>query len=263
MKNLIDAVRSGNYQSAQSIFTPEGFDMYQKILQYGKARIIRDPELKYIQFDDGVMCRSLPMSFQFQNNNRTFIEDVVFFFNKDKKIANLTFGLSQVALNDIIGNPVWSERVRMVVVNFLENYKTAYALKRLDYIESIFADNALIIVGSVLKAKTTGDNPYLKNDIVKYNRFTKEQYINKLRHSFASNEFINIRFEDNIVRRSGRGGDVYGIQIKQDYFSSNYGDTGYLFLLVDLNNADQPVIHVRTWQPNKNADGSIYGLGDF
>jgi hypothetical protein len=263
MKNLIDAVRSGNYQSAQSIFTPEGFEMYQKILQYGKARIIRDPELKYIQFDDGVMCRSLPMSFQFQNNNRTFIEDVVFFFNKDKKISNLSFGLSQVALNDIIGNPVWSERVRMVVVNFLENYKTAYALKRLDYIESIFADNALIIVGSVLKAKTTGDNPYLKNDIVKYNRFTKEQYINKLRHSFASNEFINIRFEDNIVRRSGRGGDVYGIQIKQDYFSSNYGDTGYLFLLVDLNNADQPVIHVRTWQPNKKDDGSIYGLGDF
>ncbi|HNS30407.1 MAG TPA: hypothetical protein PKL52_07735, partial [Tenuifilaceae bacterium] len=111
--------------------------------------------------------------------------------------------------------------------------------------------------------KTTGDNPYRNNEIVRYNRYTKEQYIQNLRHSFASKEYINIRFEDNIIRKSGRGDEVYGIQIKQDYFSPNYGDTGYLFLMVDLNDADQPVIHVRTWQPEKNEDGSIYGLGDF
>jgi hypothetical protein len=41
----------------------------------------------------------------------------------------------------------WSEYSRVTIINFIENYKTAYALKRLDYIESIFSDNALIIVG--------------------------------------------------------------------------------------------------------------------
>ena len=85
----------------------------------------------------------------------------------------------------------------------------------------------------------------------------------KLKYSFDSKEFINIRFADNIVRRSGKSNNIYGIQIRQDYFSTNYGDTGYLFLLVDLTDTLKPQIHVRTWQPEKNPDGSIYGLSDF
>jgi hypothetical protein len=36
-----------------------------------------------------------------------------------------------------------------------------------------------------------------------------------------------------------------------------------LFLLIDLENPAEPIIHVRTWQPNRNEDGSIYGLSDF
>ena len=81
--------------------------------------------------------------------------------------------------------------------------------------------------------------------------------------SFQSNEFLNIKFEDNTVRKAGKGGEIYGLQIKQNYTSTNYNDQGYLFLLIDFNNPNKPIIHVRTWQPEKNPDGSIYGLGDF
>jgi len=263
MDNIIDAIKTNDFEKARHNFTKEGYDMFRKLLQYGQARIIREPNLYYVHFENGVMCRTLKMSFNFENNNRNFIEDVVFQFNDNKKIQSLSFGLGDVALADIIGMENWSERVRMVLINFLENYKTAYALKRADYIESIFADDALIIAGSVLKVKSTKDNPYHNNQIVSYNRYTKEQFVRNLKHSFASKDYINIRFEDNIIRKSGKGGEVYGIQIKQDYFSSNYGDSGYLFLLIDINNPDQPIIHVRTWQPEKNSDGSIYGLGDF
>ena len=45
---------------------------------------------------------------------------------------------------------------------------------------------------------------------------------------YQSNQFINIRFADNDVVKMGAGGETYGIQIKQDYYSSNYGDHGYL-----------------------------------
>lgn len=175
----------------------------------------------------------------------------------------MSFSLSQTAIADIISKDIWSEKVRMTIIDFLENYKTAYALKRADYIESIFADDAVIIIGSVLKTKPIEANPFKNNQIVKYNRYTKEKFIANLKHSFASNEYINIQFEDNIVKKSGKGGDIYGIQIKQNYYSSSYGDSGYLFILVDINNPDAPIIHVRTWQPQKNEDGSIYGLGDF
>ncbi len=263
LSRVIDAINTKDFEKVRQNFTTEGYDIFCKLLQYGKAKIITKPEFEYLKFENSVMCRSLKMSFNFPNNNRSFVEDVVFSFNEDNKIQNLSFGLGEVAETDILKMDNWSEQVRLILINFLENYKTAYALKRIDYIESIFADDALIITGSVLKPQKSLDNPYINNPIIKYNRYTKEQYINVLKHSFASKEFINIRFEDNIVRKSGKGGEVYGIQIKQDYFSQNYGDTGYLFLLIDINVPDQPVIHVRTWQPDKNPDGSIYGLGDF
>ena len=191
------------------------------------------------------------------------MEDVVFYFDKNNKIENLTFGLSKKAVDDIASNNTWSEEVRMQLINFMENYKTAYALKRLDYIEKIFSDDALIITGRVTKTATSTEFRYMNNRIVKYNQQSKSQYLKNLKYSFGSNEFINLRFADNTVKQSGKSKALYGIQIKQDYFSSSYGDTGYLFLLIDFTDSVAPQIHIRTWQPEKNADGSIYGLSDF
>ena len=191
------------------------------------------------------------------------MEDVVFYLNEEGKIENMAFALSQVALDDIMRKKVWNEKDRLVLVSFLEHYKTAYALKRLDYIESIFADDALIITGAVVQVKSMVENQYKNNKIIRYNRQSKAQYIKNLRYSFQSKEYINLKFEESEIRKAGKGGDIYGVQIKQNYYSSNYGDTGYLFLMVDLNNPDLPIIHVRTWQPEKNEDGSIYGLSDF
>lgn len=263
LKNVLQAITSKNFGAVQSLFTTEGYDIFQKLMQYGNAKILRTGTVKYFQHGDFVLCRSVPMSFSFQNNNRTFVEDVVFTLNKKNKITNITFGLSKQSVDDISSNTFWSEKTRVELINFMENYKTAYALKRLDYIENIFSDNALIITGSVVKVKPSAEFQYSNNQIVRYNRMSKEQYLRNLQHCFKSNEFINIRFADNTVRQSGKGSEIFGIQIKQDYFSTNYGDTGYLFLLIDMTDSIAPVIHVRTWQPEKNADGSIYGLSDF
>ncbi|MHC1705204.1 MAG: hypothetical protein AB9846_14955 [Tenuifilaceae bacterium] len=263
INNVEKAIRTKNFESVQSSFTPEGFKMFQGLVQYGQATILRDSEHKYVRFGKEVICRTIPMSFKFSNNNKQFVEDVIFHFDETKKIVSLSFGLGADALKDIVNKESWSEQVRLVLITFLEHYKTAYALKRLSYIESIFADDALIIVGSVLKITKDPDNGYLDNKIIKYNRLSKTEYLKNLKLSFQSNEFINLKFEDNEIRKSGKGGEVYGIQIKQSYSSTNYGDEGYLFLMVDLNNPNLPIIHVRTWQPEKNPDGTIYGLGDF
>lgn len=263
MKKVFAAITAKNFAAVQSHFSAEGYTIFQQLLQYGNAKILKDVELKYFQFGESVICRSIPMSFSFKSNNRTFVEDVVFYFDKNNKIDNITFGLSKKAVDDIAGNANWSEEVRMQLINFMENYKTAYALKRLDYIEKIFSDDALIITGKVTKLATSPEFKYMNNTIVKYNQQSKSQYLKNLKYSFGSSEYINLRFTDNTVKQSGKSKSVYGIQIKQDYFSSNYGDTGYLFLLIDFTDSVAPQIHVRTWQPNKNPDGSIYGLSDF
>jgi hypothetical protein len=65
------------------------------------------------------------------------------------------------------------------------------------------------------------------------------------------------------VKKAGTGGEIYGIQLKQDYFSASYGDTGYLFVMVDLNDAEHPTIYVRTWQPEKDPDFGIYDISNF
>ena len=200
------------------------------------------------------------------------MEDVTFTFNKDKLIESVAFGLDKAARDDIFNREAaaWNDSVRMVIATFLENYKTAFALKRLDYIQSIFDDDAIIIVGHMTKqAKRNMENgKYIDNQLVKYTRQDKKTYLQNLERSFKSNQFINIRFADNEVKKMGKGGETYGIQIHQDYYSSTYGDTGYLFLMVDMNDMDQPIIKVRTWQPNRdpNINGNFskndpyYGL---
>lgn len=268
---IIDAVKKKQYNSVKHFFTDEGFGMFDALVHYGDARILGTPTLNFYELQGRTICRSVPMSFSFKNNKRKFTEDVTFTFNAEKKIESVAFGLSKNARDAVFEKQApWSDDVRMSIVTFLENYKTAFALKRLDYIRSIFDDNAIIIVGHVTKAAPkSGENArYSNNEIVKFNRLDKNTYLDNLARSFKSNEFINIRFSDSEISRMGVGGDTYGIQIHQDYYSSNYGDTGYLFVLVDLNDVFQPCIKVRTWQPerdpNLNANGGWdnphYGL---
>ena len=258
---VVEAIRTKSYASVQKMFTPETFESFNRLANLGKATVIGKPEIKAYSSDGNVMCRPVTMMFAFANNNRKFSEDVVFQFNSDTLISNITFGLNQAAINSITTNPKYAVKDQMTIINFLENYKTAFALKRIDYLESIFADNALIIVGKYVKVAPGIESPYKNNKIVIFTKKDKQTYIKDLRQAFDSQEFINIGFEDSRIDKSTRGGNVYGIEIKQNYYSSNYGDQGYLFLLVDLN-AD-PLIHVRTWQPEKGFNGRTFTTGDF
>ena len=272
VEQVVSAIKQKNYENVRDCFTAEGYDMFDKLVHYGNASVIGNPNLQFYQLGDRTICRSVPMKFTFKNNRRAFVEDVTFTFDKDQKIESVAFGLDKTARDDIFNRDAaaWNDSVRMVIATFLENYKTAFALKRLDYIKSIFDDDAIIIVGHVTRhAVKKGENQrYVDNEMVRYTRQDKATYLKNLERSFGSNEFINIRFTDNEVKKMGKGGETYGIQIHQDYYSSTYGDTGYLFLMVDLNEMDAPIIKVRTWQPNRDPningnferDDPYYGL---
>lgn len=264
MDNVLNAIASKNYNAAEQYFTPNGVDMFRKLINYGKARILDSANLQFSEIDGKTVCRNAAMSFSFRNGMRkSFVEDVVFTFNSDKKIDYIAFGLGDRAQNDILNKGEWSLTARNAIMNFLENYKTAYALKRLDYIEQVFDDNAVIISGCVIRRpkgrELENSEQFISNQYVRYTRVNKDEYIDRLRRSFAGKEFINIRFSNNDVRKMSKGGELYCIQIKQDYYSSNYGDSGYLFLMVDLNRPDAPIIKVRTWQPQPDPDFGLIG----
>lgn len=265
MQTIEKGIAQKNYTNLESCFTPEGWDMFGKLVKYGNAKLLRSPEVQFIPDGQNMVCRSFPMSFAFQGNKRVFTEDVVFYLNSEGKVYEVAFGLEKRAVDDIMNRGEWSDEARKLMIHFMETYKTAYALKRLDYINGIFSQDALIITGSVVKGTGQKEMQPAKPAQVKYTRQTKEQYMKNLEKCFRSNEYINLHFADNIVRRSSTKPDIYGIQIKQDYYSSTYGDTGYLFLLIDFQKPDEPIIHVRTWQPDDDPnvkDGRI-GIADF
>ncbi len=270
MDEVLESVRTRNIKACTQHFTEKGLEVFQRLLlSYGSVRIVDTPRpVFYPSADGGVTVRGIRMSFSFKTGVRkSFVEDVIFSFNANGKIENVAFGLGRLAEDDILMKGVWSEDARKVLMTFLENYKTAYALKRIDYIRTIFDDDAVIIVANVAKRSSGQLNDkgavFVNDKIIRYNRYTKDQYLKNLARCFASNEYINIRFEGNDVMKMNKGGETYAIQISQDYYSSTYGDKGYLFLIVDVNDPRHPLIKVRTWQPEKDPNFGLYGPGDF
>ena len=271
IEKMVAAVKQKNYDSARDLFTSVGWSMFTKLMKYGKAKVLDSQNIRFLESEDGIVERGLRMSFSFNSGGRaTFVEDIVLTFNKEQKIDNISFGLGKTAEDDILNKGVWDEKSRLAIMNFLENYKTAYALKRLDYIRSIFDDDAVIITGSVVSKANSVTNRENQssisqegNHIIKMNRQTKDQYLASLKRCFERNEFVNIRFSDNDVKKMGAVGESYGIQIQQDYYSSTYGDKRYLMLLVDINEPKKPLIKLRTWQPEKDPNFGLYEPGDF
>ncbi|MFW5975006.1 MAG: hypothetical protein ACOCQ6_02250 [Bacteroidota bacterium] len=268
--SVVEGIQQQQTGKLKPMFTHDGYKMFDKLINQGRVTVLFDDtaSLSLLEVNNQFVVRSVPMMFNYENNNRKFVEDVVFVFDDEGKINAVNFALSEVAVRDILDkNDEWgTPQEKYTLIQFLEYYKTAYNLKRLDYLEQVFDDNALIIVGHVLKKEKQKTIDRLTTDLnqeqVEYVKLSKEEYIQRLATVFRSNEYINVDFEDNQVRRH-QNEKIYGIQINQHYYSSNYGDQGYLFLMVDLQDTLNPRIYVRSWQPEKFEDGSIIGLKNF
>jgi hypothetical protein len=274
MAKITEAIQKRRYSDVSSCFTLEGLDMYNKLISYGTGRIVGSTEIQFFKGLEGhTVARGLQMAFTMHGNiKKTFVEDVVFSINSDGKIDNVAFGLGQTTENDILCKyaPGWKDETRELIMEFLENYKTAYCLKRIDYIRNIFADDAIIIVGNLARhaAKPSANERPISvegQQVIRYNRYTKEEYLRNLNRCFRRNEFINLRFSNNDVQWIEKYNDeeLFAIQIGQEYSSSTYSDRGYLFLLVNMTDHEQPQIKVRTWQPNEVDLEKLYNAGDF
>lgn len=248
MKPVMQALRSGSIEQCRKKFTAEGWEEFSKLMGYGKVTLMDDIHLDYFADGDCVVCRGLPVSCRF-NRGRVFNEKLSFYIDSNsKQITHIAMGLGREAMNDVVlGHLDWSEKSRTRIVGFLEDYRTAYATKNLEYLDKVFDDNAVIVLGKRLQvAPQLNKEGYMNNHRVQFTQLTKREFLRNLRRQFQSKDYINLHFSQNRIYQLQKGVERYGIEIKQDYYSSNYGDTGYLTLIFDLTNPDQPVIHVRT-----------------
>lgn len=148
---------------------------------------------------------------------------------------------------------------RQKIISFIEDFRTAYNRRDIKMLTSIYSDKALIITGRIISEKPNSDltRMTLNNNKVVYIKQDKQQYLVNLEKVFKTTKFLNVKFEDIEIVQHPKYDEIYGVTLKQYWHTNRYSDEGYLFLMVDFRNEDNPIIQVRTWQPYKDKSGNI------
>ena len=155
---------------------------------------------------------------------------------------------------------------RRMILNYCEHLRTSYTTKDIDFLRQVFSDQALIIVGNVVRSADNNSATEIEGDEkVTFSLKTKKEYLERLEKVFAANKKIDVKFTDFRIMRHPTMEGIYGVSMKQKYTSDRYSDDGYLFILWDFRNKSMPLIHVRTWQPAASVNGEkeIIGIRDF
>ena len=155
---------------------------------------------------------------------------------------------------------------RRMILNYCEHLRTSYTTKDIDFLRQVFSDQALIIVGNVVRSADNNSATGIEGDEkVTFSLKTKKEYLERLEKVFAANKKIDVKFSDFRIMRHPTMEGIYGVSMKQKYTSERYSDDGYLFILWDFRNKSMPLIHVRTWQPAASVNGEkeIIGIRDF
>ena len=169
------------------------------------------------------------------------------------QIASVVMASSDMAYEKIIqkGLDVTDLERRQTILGFVENFRSHYDEKDINALRQVFSDDALIITGTVvMKRDYKGDHPQLKPEII-YKTQSKVEYLNNLQANFRRNKYIKVTFSEIEVVRHPTNPDFYAVTLRQHWKSSNYEDDGYLVLLWEFREGEDPIIHVRTWQPER------------
>ena len=218
----------------------------------------------------GFQVRNIPLMMK-PTGEREFGEDeyqeAVISFDKQGNVESFYLSISMnLYMNVIKSNLELTDlRRRQLILDYVEQFRTAYNQKDINFLNQVFSDDALIITGKVI---TTKHREGFTSQKIQYNKQSKEQYIKNLRGIFARNSYIKVTFDEIEVMRHPVNPNFYGVTLLQGWTSGKYHDDGYLFLLWDFTNENAPQIHVRTWQPDKIGGKAlpkdeVFTLDDF
>jgi len=224
----------------------------------------------------GYQIRDIPVT-MFDDEEEKRNQEIVINLTNDGRVDDILVPITQYT--DLLYNHIDAEDLdlRARVLDFVEEFRTSYNKKDIKYLGTFFSENAIIIVGKELKEikqpkSDVAPNyslPSNKRKMFEYSVKTKKEYLASLANTFKNNKYIDVQFDDiKVIRHPSLEFPVYGVTLKQNWRSSTYMDTGYVFLLIDFTDISKPIITVRTWQPEKY-DGrelqpdEIFKLGDF
>lgn len=183
-------------------------------------------------------------------------------FDKTGKIVDFNFTMGMNMYTEILkkGEELGDLDRRMQIIDWCEHFAKAYCDKNMKFMQTIFSDDAIIITGKMTMQRVHTDMGMKDEAKVKYVQQTKSQYLSNLSRVFASNSYVNVKFEDYTVIRHGAKPNYYGVTLRQKWHTARYSDEGTVFLIWDFTNEEAPRILVRTWQPTTE---KAFKMGDF
>ena len=214
---------------------------------------------RVLKSSNGYQVRNVPVFFAEGKTDEDKYQDVVLEFNQSGKVRDMYIAIAPHQYAKIMGNSgaVADFEERTIVADIVEQFRTAYNTKDMPFLQKIYSDDALIITGKVVTQQKRGDVPMgLNSQKIEYSVQSKKQYLTKMQTIFNNNSYINIKFTDVVVTRHEGNPSIYGVTLKQDWNTKptkdsprGYHDEGWLFLIFDFEDKDNPQIWVRTWQP--------------
>lgn len=206
-------------------------------------------------------------------------QEAVVTFDRNGNISSVHLTIAMNLYMNVLrdSKDVADHRYRELILDFTERFRTAYNEHNINFLRDVFSDDALIITGKVIERRTP-DGIRLPDEVI-YKKQTKNQYLTKLENIFYNDKknLIRVDFDEiKIMRHPNSAPEYircYGVTLHQSYKSGTYRDEGYLFLLWDFTDENQPKIHVRTWQPDayskdgktkeRISEDEIFSIADF
>ena len=218
----------------------------------------------------GYQVRNIPLMMK-PTGERDFNEDeyqeAVISFDRQGNVESFYLCISMnLYMNVIKSNIELTDlRRRQMILDYVEQFRTSYNQKDINFLNQVFSEDALIITGRVITQKQPEGFVTQK---IRYNKQNKQQSLNNLRKVFNTTKYIHVSFDEIEVMRHPTNPYFYGVTLHQGWTSNTYHDEGYIFLLWDFRNEEAPEIHVRTWQPdriggNAIARDEVFSLSDF
>lgn len=206
-------------------------------------------------YDGGYQVRNIPLESLDEKGNPVY-KEMVIDLDDAGRITRVNKAIEANLYRKIMqsGSQVTDLRQRQIILNYVEDFRTSYEKKDIDFLEMVFSDDALIITGKVVQRKKGERGIQMKPEIT-YTKYSKQEYLNRLRtHVFPNTRTIDVTFGTVEVVKHPSIEGYFGVLVRQGYksvFKSGaiYEDDGYLFMLWDFRDENRPQIHVRTWQP--------------
>lgn len=226
-----------------------------------------------LQTNHGYQVRNIPLMLKPLDSTEddTEYQEAVISFSRDGRISGFNLTLSVNMYSQVMQNTheIADIRRRMEILNYVEYFRTSYNRKDLAFLRQVFSEDALIITGKVIKVQPSEVFP--SGTKITYRKQTKQQYLTNLAAAFKNTKYIHVNFDDVKVVAHPTQNNIYGVTVHQKWNASNYSDEGYVFMIWDFSNDNEPKIHVRTWQPDyiDKAKGirinpnDVFTLGDF